>query len=252
MKHVQASKSKYAGRPFPKGKYAPFPAHLSLNQVKAISTATRVRDLSLIEIENLSLLLNQALTMFLRGQASKKTRPSKAVLERNYNEFYRAMKRLEQTLPEERSALFWAVSDMSEQHAMKFGLPPELPPFDSEGDIDHLWYMKRSFERLRHLFREIRRVSKSLRRRGQPANPGVRPGPSVRLIGADLPEIFEYAFKRRYGKSRTGPGVRFVQSVLEAANIGTEKTKPFSTETILHYRLRALKVYSSAKKSAVE
>jgi hypothetical protein len=190
--------------------------------------------------------------MFFRRRETKRNGLCASAIKLNYESFYRAIKLLEQAFPEDRSALFWAISDMGERYALKVGLPPELPPYPSDSDILPFWYKKRLFERLRHFGREVRRISKSLSNTYVPASRPKTLSHSVQLIGQDLPDIYEHTFRRKYATSRGGPGVRFVQDVLQAAGIKTEEGAPFSTEAILQYRIRVRKVYSSAKKSEVQ
>jgi hypothetical protein len=222
----------------PRAEYRPFPTYITVDQLKTIADAVGKREFSLKETDELNVLLNQALTMFFRRRETKRNKLRASAIKLKYESFYRAIKRLEQAFPEDRSTLFWAISDMGERYALKIGLLPELPPFAPDSDIHTFWYKKRSFERLRHFGREVRRISKSLSNTYVPAPRPKTLSHSVRLIGQDLPDIYEHTFRRKYGTSRNGPGVRFVQAVLQAAGIKTEQGAPFSTEAILQYRLR--------------
>jgi hypothetical protein len=239
---MRNSKGRYTGRPMPTGKYSPFPTYISIAQLSKVADSVSKRELSLRDIDELNLLLNQALTMFFRRLEAKGNGL------RKYDKFYRAIKLLEEALPEERSRLFWAISDMGERHALKLGLPPELPPHTPDNDVHQFWYMRRSAERLRYFSREVRRISKSLKKH-QPASPPRTLSHSVQLIGQDLPDIFEHTFRQKYGTSRSGPGVRFVQAVLEAVGIKSARGEFFSTEAVLQYRVRVLEVYNSARQS---
>lgn len=88
---------------------------------------------------------------------------------------------------------------------------------------------------------------------------GWKHGMSVELqfVGLTLPNTFELHFRRKYKVARksdqrpSGPGVRFVAACLKRKQVLNSHGKPFSLETIVAHRRKALQIIKGDSRLAV-
>jgi hypothetical protein len=225
----------------------PVKRQISLAEIKTIVTKTKGRTLSEGELKTLDILVNDALLVFFRSRTANATSMTAKQLTKAHDDFYAAIKALEKFLPESRSPLFWALSEKGDAFAEKMGPHPGLTPYkaglstpDETGVIADPWLIFRSEERLDEFCNLVRQISSWLDSSFSAPKRAAQLWPSVRLIGKDLPEIYERIFGKKYGKGESGPGPRFVIAVLAAASIQTDAGKAFKAATIKIYRSRAI------------
>jgi hypothetical protein len=169
-----------------------------------------------------------------------------------FDSFRAALLRLKRTLPASRTTLFEYVSDIGEYYAELNGTHPRIDNYglEWEGDgpppelpsDDRPQTSYRSRERLQDLIDCVVQVANWLKyRKPHVARPFVSShSPALVLIGFHLPQIYEAIFGKKFGLSRKGPGIRFINAVLLQSGINGECCRAFSLETVIKYRQRVL------------
>ena len=264
--------------------------HLSREMVQQIVSETQAkREPSQPEIRRLASSLNLVLSEY-EGLEKLYSEPTSQQLRAQINALVNALTRLKKKLPApEQTSLRNYLIHLGESYASTEGQHPNLTPHSVGGvletgegvsSIDHY----RSDQRLDEMISSVSQVLEWFNKtpagmerlsnwwdrdphwfeddyelmmerllttpRDLPEDEHRRRHLTERLIGMQLPEVYEMTFNTRYGVSRPpGPGVRFVLAVLRHAGISKDDNQPFSSNTVIKYRQNYLRARRAAASS---
>jgi hypothetical protein len=268
---------------------------LSQEMVQQIVRETRAkRELSLSEIKRLALMLNLTLSEYLNGEELY-SEPTSSQLSEQINKLREALEGLKRALPApDQISLRYYLIHLGEIYAETRRPHPNLTPhslgglLDTGKEVSAIDYY-RSDERLDEMISSVLQVLEWMINtpasteklsnwwdrkphwledeyelmmerlltppRDLPKD-AHRRRLTERLIGMQLPQAYETAFKIKYGVSRPpGPGGRFVLAVLRDAGISNEYNQPFPNNTVIKYRqnyLRARRAGASSTASLLD
>jgi hypothetical protein len=197
--------------------------------------------------------INAALLEY-RLQVEVERRPLSSWLPR-YQEIVVLLRKLRPLLPdkEKDESFFNIIRHFGEGYAASHGPHPGLAPYELADPLDNFPFPVnyRSDEVLEQTIRGLNEIVAWMQAyldvEVEPVIQSNREKMSAatRLIGYELPRIYEKFFRKRFGFTLTsreyGPGVRFILLVLAAVGIVSSTGKQYSAITIRTYRRRARK-----------